>query len=102
MGARRSTVESSDAVRAVAKSQVELADAVGQARLPRLHGHTWRQIAVMLGTSRQVAQERYGGASRASGDVTSRAYRRSGVRFGRHSGAGTAYLGGKEEKDDDK
>lgn len=45
------------AVRSVASSQVELADAVAEARL---HGHTWTQIAVMLGTSRQAAQERYG------------------------------------------
>ena len=46
-----------DAVRAVARSQVELADAVAEARV---HGHTWTQIATMLGTSRQAAQERYG------------------------------------------
>ncbi len=46
-----------DAVRAVANSQVELADAVAEARA---HGHTWNQIAAMLGTSRQAAQERYG------------------------------------------
>lgn len=46
-----------DAVRAVADSQVELADAVADARE---RGHTWAQIATMLGTSRQAAQERYG------------------------------------------
>ncbi len=46
-----------DAVRAVAHSQVELADAVAAART---HGHTWNQIAAMLGTSRQAAQERFG------------------------------------------
>lgn len=46
-----------DAVRNVAKSQVELADAVAAARV---HGHTRTQIAAMLGTSRQAAQERYG------------------------------------------
>ncbi len=46
-----------DAVRAVATSQLELADAVAAART---HGHTWTQIATMLGTSRQAAQERYG------------------------------------------
>jgi L-ascorbate metabolism protein UlaG (beta-lactamase superfamily) len=46
-----------EAVRAVAGSQVQLADAVAAARA---HGHTWTQIAAMLGTSRQVAQERYG------------------------------------------
>ncbi len=46
-----------DAVRSVARSQVELAAAVAAARE---HGHTWTQIATMLGTSRQAAQERYG------------------------------------------
>lgn len=46
-----------DAVRNVARSHVELADAVAEARE---HGHTWTQIAAMLGTSRQAAQERYG------------------------------------------
>jgi hypothetical protein len=45
------------AVRAAATSQVEIADAVAAARE---HGHTWNQIAAMLGTSRQAAQERYG------------------------------------------
>ncbi len=40
-----------------ATSQVELADAVADARE---HGHTWAQIAAMVGTSRQAAQERYG------------------------------------------
>lgn len=45
------------AVRAASTSQVELADAVSAARN---HGHTWTQIATMLGTSRQAAQERYG------------------------------------------
>lgn len=45
------------AVRAVANSQAELADAVADARE---HDHTWTQIAAMLGTSRQAAQERYG------------------------------------------
>lgn len=45
------------AVRAAATSQVELADAVADARE---HGHTWTQIAAMLGTSRQAARERYG------------------------------------------
>lgn len=47
----------SAAVRAEATSQAELADAVTAARK---HGHTWSQIATMLGTSRQAAQERYG------------------------------------------
>lgn len=46
-----------DAVRAVPRSHVELADAVAGARV---HGHTWTQIAAMPGTSRQAAQERYG------------------------------------------
>lgn len=45
------------AVRAASSSQVELADAVAAARN---HGHSWTQIATMLGTSRQAAQERYG------------------------------------------
>ncbi len=45
------------AVRANASGQVELAAAVAAARE---HGHTWNQIAAMLGTSRQAAQERYG------------------------------------------
>ncbi|NBQ43227.1 MAG: sigma-70 family RNA polymerase sigma factor [Mycobacteriaceae bacterium] len=46
-----------NAVRAVASSQNELASAVAAARE---HGHTWSQIAAMLGTSRQAAQERFG------------------------------------------
>jgi len=46
-----------DAVRAAAASQAQLGDAVTAARE---HGHTWTQIATMLGTSRQAAQERYG------------------------------------------
>lgn len=45
------------AVRSAALSQAELAEAVAAARE---HGHTWTQIATMLGTSRQAAQERYG------------------------------------------
>lgn len=44
------------AVRDAATSQAELADAVAGARE---HGHTWSQIATMLGTTRQAAQERY-------------------------------------------
>jgi len=44
------------AVSATAASQTELAAAVAAARD---HGHTWTQIATMLGTSRQAAQERY-------------------------------------------
>lgn len=49
------------AVRAAALSQSELAEAVAAARD---HGHTWMQIATMLGTSRQAAQERYGELAR--------------------------------------
>jgi hypothetical protein len=45
------------AVRAVAEGQMELADSVAAARQ---YGHTWTQIAAMLGTSRQAAQQRYG------------------------------------------
>jgi hypothetical protein len=45
------------AVRAAATIQVELADAVADARE---HGHTWTQIAATLGTSRQAPQERCG------------------------------------------
>lgn len=45
------------AVRSVAASQTELTEAVAAARE---HGHTWTQVATMLGTSRQAAQERYG------------------------------------------
>ncbi len=45
------------AMSAAAASQAELASAVAAARK---HGHTWTQIATMLGTSRQAAQERYG------------------------------------------
>ncbi len=46
-----------EAVCVVASSQVQLSDAVAAARA---HGHTWTQIAAMLGTSRQAAKERYG------------------------------------------
>lgn len=53
-----------EAVRAVARDQAELADAVAAARA---HGHTWTQVATMLGTSRQAAQERYGQLARRSG-----------------------------------
>lgn len=45
------------AVSATASSQAELAASVAAARE---HGHTWTQIATMLGTSRQAARERYG------------------------------------------
>jgi hypothetical protein len=49
-----------EAVRAVAESQVRLAEAVADARA---HGHTWAQVATMLGTTRQAAQQRYGPAA---------------------------------------
>ena len=49
------------AVSVTAAIQVELADAVTDARE---HGHTWNQIAAVLGTSRQAAQERYGGPAK--------------------------------------
>lgn len=45
------------AVRASAQSQSEVAAAVEAARGA---GHPWRQIAAVLGTSRQAAQEKYG------------------------------------------
>lgn len=51
------------AVRADAANQTELAEAVAAARE---HGHTWAQIATMLGTSRQAARERYGAPARRS------------------------------------
>lgn len=44
------------AVRASAASQGEVAAAVDAARAA---GHPWRQIAAVLGTSRQAAQEKY-------------------------------------------
>jgi hypothetical protein len=50
-----------EAIRAAAASQAQLVDAVTAARE---HGHTWTQIATMLGTSRQAAQERYGQPAR--------------------------------------
>ena len=58
-----------NAVRSVANDHVELAEAVTEARK---YGHTWTQVAAMLGTSRQAAQERFGdptegSCSRASG-----------------------------------
>lgn len=45
------------AVRANADSEHDLADAVSAARR---NGHPWRQIAAVLGTSRQAAQQKYG------------------------------------------
>lgn len=45
------------AVQAVAASERAVADAVAEARSA---GHSWGPIALMLGTSRQAAQRRYG------------------------------------------
>jgi len=45
------------AASAATTNQAELAASVTAARN---HGYTWTQIATMLGTSRQAAQERYG------------------------------------------
>ena len=42
---------------AVRASEHDLADAVAAARRS---GHPWRQIAAVLGTSRQAAQQKYG------------------------------------------
>lgn len=46
-----------DAMREIASGETHLAEAVLEARR---FGHTWTQIATMLGTSRQAAQERFG------------------------------------------
>ena len=46
-----------DAMRAVAASDLELADRVA---LARANGRTWTQIAVVLGVSKQAARERFG------------------------------------------
>ncbi len=75
------------AVQATAASQAELAEAV---RAAREHGHTWTQIATMLGTTRQAAQERYGQPATAetvgSGGDTHRGGRHEGDRdHGRQS-----------------
>ena len=46
-----------DALRAVAASDVQLADRVADARA---NGRTWTQIAAVLGVSKQAARERFG------------------------------------------
>jgi hypothetical protein len=46
-----------DALRAVAASELSLADQVGKARA---NGRTWTQIGAVLGVSKQAARERFG------------------------------------------
>ena len=46
-----------EALRAVAASDLNLADQVTKARA---NGRTWTQIAAMLGVSKQAARERFG------------------------------------------
>jgi hypothetical protein len=46
-----------DALRAVAASDLSLADQVAKARA---NGRTWTQIAAVLGVSKQAARERFG------------------------------------------
>jgi hypothetical protein len=46
-----------DALRAVAVSDLELAERVADARA---NGRTWTQIAAILGVSKQAARERFG------------------------------------------
>ena len=46
-----------EALRAVAASDLSLADEVAKARA---HGRTWTQIAAVLGVSKQAARERFG------------------------------------------
>lgn len=46
-----------DALRAVAASDLGLAEQVARARA---NGRTWTQIAAVLGVSRQAARERFG------------------------------------------
>jgi hypothetical protein len=46
-----------EALRAVAASDLELAERVAQARA---NGRTWTQIAAVLGVSKQAARERFG------------------------------------------
>lgn len=46
-----------DAMRAVAQSDLSLAEQVAQARA---RGRTWTQIAAVLGVSKQAARERFG------------------------------------------
>ncbi len=52
-----------DALRAVAASDLELAERVTDARAK---GRTWTQIAAVLGVSKQAARERFGDAGRRS------------------------------------
>jgi hypothetical protein len=46
-----------DALRAVAASDLSLADQVAKARA---NGRTWTQIAAVLGVTKQAARERFG------------------------------------------
>lgn len=46
-----------EAMRAVAASDLELADRVAEARA---NGRTWTQIAAVLGVSKQAVRERFG------------------------------------------
>lgn len=46
-----------DALRAVAASDLNLADQVAKARA---NGRTWTQIAAVLGVTKQAARERFG------------------------------------------
>ncbi len=46
-----------NALRAVAASDLELADRVA---IARANGRTWTQIAAVLGVSKQAARERFG------------------------------------------
>lgn len=50
-----------EALRAVAASDLGLADQVAKARA---NGRTWTQIASVLGVSKQAARERFGGPAR--------------------------------------
>lgn len=50
-----------DALRAVAASDLDLAERVAAARA---NGRTWTQIAMVLGVSKQAARERFGQAVR--------------------------------------
>jgi hypothetical protein len=52
-----------NALRAVAASDLELADRVADART---NGRTWTQIAAVLGVSKQAARERFGEADQRS------------------------------------
>jgi len=53
--------EIGDALRAVALSDLTLADQVAKARN---NGRTWTQIAAVLGVSKQAARERFGEPAR--------------------------------------